>query len=133
MFSFFFFKQKTAYEMRISDWSSDVCPSDLLAVELDLAHIGVGVGQPDRLDGETLAARQVQRRAVDEGTPDHILVRSRRDRIEAEAGEDQPRRHLAEVVIARQAVGGRLILAIDALPQPPLRPPRRPGIDIEIR
>src|SRR3546814_1897657 len=30
MFSvFFFFKQKTAYEMRISDWSSDVCSSDL--------------------------------------------------------------------------------------------------------
>src|SRR3546814_8813287 len=28
---FFFFKQKTAYEMRISDWSSDVCSSDLPA------------------------------------------------------------------------------------------------------
>src|SRR3546814_2046738 len=28
---FFFFKKKTAYEMRISDWSSDVCSSDLLA------------------------------------------------------------------------------------------------------
>src|SRR3546814_6369007 len=28
----FFFKQKTAYEMRISDWSSDVCSSDLVAV-----------------------------------------------------------------------------------------------------
>src|SRR3546814_395347 len=28
--SFFFFKQKTAYEMRISDWSSDVCSSDLI-------------------------------------------------------------------------------------------------------
>src|SRR3546814_1106115 len=29
MYWFFFFKQKTAYEMRISDWSSDVCSSDL--------------------------------------------------------------------------------------------------------
>src|SRR3546814_2340982 len=29
VFSVFFFKQKTAYEMRISDWSSDVCSSDL--------------------------------------------------------------------------------------------------------
>src|SRR3546814_10811048 len=29
IFVFFFFKQKTAYEMRISDWSSDVCSSDL--------------------------------------------------------------------------------------------------------
>src|SRR3546814_9952080 len=32
---FFFFKQKTAYELRISDWSSDVCSSDLY---LDLLH-----------------------------------------------------------------------------------------------
>src|SRR3546814_2523240 len=31
---FFFFKQKTAYEMRISDWSSDVCSSDLRTFEL---------------------------------------------------------------------------------------------------
>src|SRR3546814_6165316 len=31
MILFFFFKQKTAYEMRISDWSSDVCSSDLFA------------------------------------------------------------------------------------------------------
>src|SRR3546814_1693295 len=30
MVLFFFFKQKTAYEMRISDWSSDVCSSDLV-------------------------------------------------------------------------------------------------------
>src|SRR3546814_10170133 len=30
---FFFFKQKTAYEMRISDWSSDVCSSDLTIPE----------------------------------------------------------------------------------------------------
>src|SRR3546814_1784338 len=38
---FFFFKQKTAYEMRISDWSSDVCSSDLdpLATLHDLKHI----------------------------------------------------------------------------------------------
>src|SRR3546814_6053269 len=32
---FFFFKLKTAYEMRISDWSSDVCSSDLFA---EIAH-----------------------------------------------------------------------------------------------
>src|SRR3546814_12548320 len=31
---FFFFKQKPAYEMRISDWSSDVCPSDLFLMNL---------------------------------------------------------------------------------------------------
>src|SRR3546814_5804096 len=31
---FLFFKQKTAYELRISDWSSDVCPSDLLGSQV---------------------------------------------------------------------------------------------------
>src|SRR3546814_7919446 len=36
MFVFFFIKQKTAYEVRISDWSSDVCSSDLTAQPLDL-------------------------------------------------------------------------------------------------
>src|SRR3546814_20652965 len=58
---FFFFKQKTAYEMRISDWSSDVCSSDLLrrlaprddgcrAVEGPLAE---GAGQaPPRIFGQ---------------------------------------------------------------------------------
>src|SRR3546814_8315312 len=35
---FFFFKQKTAYEMRISDWSSDVCSSDLI-VEIDRGQV----------------------------------------------------------------------------------------------
>src|SRR3546814_1603137 len=41
----FFFKQKTAYEMRISDWSSDVCSSDLAKSpenHVDVAVIGAG-------------------------------------------------------------------------------------------
>src|SRR3546814_5301491 len=46
-FCFFFFKQKTAYEMRISDWSSDVCSSDLLGKHL--AHRGLR--QVERLRG----------------------------------------------------------------------------------
>src|SRR3546814_5504361 len=44
----FFFKQKTAYEMRISDWSSDVCSSDLLAKEATEA-IGKEIREPDIL------------------------------------------------------------------------------------
>src|SRR3546814_2388699 len=40
---FFFFKQKTAYEMRISDWSSDVCSSDLLT---DVVGLSVADGLP---------------------------------------------------------------------------------------
>src|SRR3546814_6133831 len=50
---FFFFKLKTAYEMRISDWSSDVCSSDLIAwknAEVDalyrLTAAGVRVPKP---------------------------------------------------------------------------------------
>src|SRR3546814_3682274 len=37
--SFFFFKQKTAYEMRISDWSSDVCSSDLSVASIIAATL----------------------------------------------------------------------------------------------
>src|SRR3546814_7124540 len=36
---FFFFKQKTAYEMRISDWSSDVCSSDLRFVGIERGRL----------------------------------------------------------------------------------------------
>src|SRR3546814_1686651 len=57
--SLFFFKQKTAYEMRISDWSSDVCSSDLNAIKQArhqtnfvgieyLRLIGRGSRSPDR-------------------------------------------------------------------------------------
>src|SRR3546814_5782315 len=59
---FFFFKQKTAYEMRISDWSSDVCSSDLrnaaagnLAFTTELSEavgaadvVFIAVGTPSR-------------------------------------------------------------------------------------
>src|SRR3546814_17257889 len=53
--SFFFFKQKTAYEMRISDWSSDVCSSDLA---LDDAPVGdVEAGDDANADGHLLPSR----------------------------------------------------------------------------
>src|SRR3546814_10088914 len=42
---FFFFKQKTAYEMRISDWSSDVCSSDLHS-----SYFADRQGEPDSSD-----------------------------------------------------------------------------------
>src|SRR3546814_18980486 len=41
VFVLFFFKQKTAYEMRISDWSSDVCSSDLPDPDLDAVRAGI--------------------------------------------------------------------------------------------
>src|SRR3546814_2011940 len=49
---FFFFKQKTAYEMRISDWSSDVCSSDLRRVTATIEAQGdPGSGNRVRLIG----------------------------------------------------------------------------------
>src|SRR3546814_3370098 len=47
----FFFKQKTAYEMRISDWSSDVCSSDLRKRESLPRRDRVAVLRLDRVDG----------------------------------------------------------------------------------
>src|SRR3546814_10565165 len=41
---FFFFKRKTAYEMRISDWSSDVCSSDLDVGGVDTAQVAASQG-----------------------------------------------------------------------------------------
>src|SRR3546814_9410727 len=53
---FFFFKQKTAYEMRISDWSSDVCSSDLPARS---CRPGLGPGASAGLsDGANAAEKQ---------------------------------------------------------------------------
>src|SRR3546814_8247128 len=42
IFIIFFFKQKTAYEMRISDWSSDVCSSDLLKAIIAIHNTVLG-------------------------------------------------------------------------------------------
>src|SRR3546814_17881742 len=53
----FFFKQKTAYEMRISDWSSDVCSSDLeVDVERTLSNAGLGGDGADRGFGKAAPA-----------------------------------------------------------------------------
>src|SRR3546814_11915323 len=60
----FFFTQKTAYEMRISDWSSDVCSSDLLAGGHPM-HVGQGrEAEYHRLDG---AGQPREGRRKDEG------------------------------------------------------------------
>src|SRR3546814_1273738 len=55
---FFFFKQKTAYEMRISDWSSDVCSSDLQRFD------DAGGKRARRLDGDALGDRVARGRQV---------------------------------------------------------------------
>src|SRR3546814_16056599 len=129
----FFVKQKTAYEVRISDWSSDVCSSDLIALGQRLAvqqhapDIRVRRGQIIRVHREMLAARQVEHRALHERPPDHILVDPRRHRIKSEPRKEHPRRHLPEIVIARQSVGGRLVLDFADLLERPLVETRETG------
>src|SRR3546814_3623559 len=63
--AFFFFKQKTAYEMRISDWSSDVCssdlviPNELLSLMLDVGGKVIADAEPDETDLDDLARAAV--------------------------------------------------------------------------
>src|SRR3546814_11590546 len=61
---FFFFKQKTAYEMRISDWSSDVCSSDLQIFKLTDPASGRLLGL--RADMTPQAARIAARHYADQ-------------------------------------------------------------------
>src|SRR3546814_1532363 len=61
----FVFKQKTAYEMRISDWSSDVCSSDLLQIPLTRKDAAMTIETGDRLPEATLVK-------VTEGGPEQV-------------------------------------------------------------
>src|SRR3546814_17562904 len=60
---FFFFKQKTAYEMRISDWSSDVCSSDLATA----GRTAAGRQAPPYPLGRAAAPRAAARRLRETG------------------------------------------------------------------
>src|SRR3546814_8514934 len=57
MYFFFFFKQKTAYEMRISDWSSDVCSSDLVAGDRENEGKGKSAHDPPQSGGSCSGCR----------------------------------------------------------------------------
>src|SRR3546814_10652030 len=106
LFSSFFFKQKTTYEMRIIDWSSDVCSSDLLARRARCGLRQLGVLQE--------AVDQRRELAID-----HVISALRElrgigplgiaQRVEA-GGRDQRRRHLARRVEQRRHFGLRQIL-----------------------
>src|SRR3546814_13130286 len=65
-FCFFFFKQKTAYEMRISDWSSDVCSSDLNCTPKGgkIAHLAGA-------EGEARIARVFPGKQISQGRDKH--------------------------------------------------------------
>src|SRR3546814_17381337 len=97
------FKQKTAYEMRISDWSSDVCSSDLLAGDADVALPGAGFYELHDGAAAALASNDLIF-SVLSGQDDKILEESIGGEIEGQA------RHV------------RLALAPVALPRAPLFP-----------
>src|SRR3546814_13414773 len=79
---FFFFKQKTAYEMRISDWSSDVCSSDLAT--------------PLRGEQGMIAIREFLRKPKHRKNPD----------IPSLASIAPMRRHRCSLAITRQSLTG---------------------------
>src|SRR3546814_7128959 len=129
LFLIFFFKQKTAYEMRISDWSSDVCSSDLFRHRRVDFRLGVEAadGEPDR------AARPRLREA--QGRED--VGRLHRRRGAGRAGGDREARHgpherlrvhplEGEVEVARNALR-RVTVQADAgkAPSNALQQPRR--------
>src|SRR3546814_18170918 len=69
---FFFFKQKTAYEMRTSDWSSDVCSSDLAHA---LNHFGSGANKAIVLNNDRISLQRLKHTAdADTAGQMHILA-----------------------------------------------------------
>src|SRR3546814_7537967 len=78
VFHYFCFKQKTAYEMRISDWSSDLCSSDLRAPPSSRVLRQSNPGERPalvRVEEVPVAAPDVPVRRDAAPTPEHHLVR----------------------------------------------------------
>src|SRR3546814_1725974 len=73
VYLFFFFKQKTAYEMRISDWSSDVCSSDLLFTPLGLTMIAPSFASLLTMF-EAAAGRPIEIGARDRPSQDQLAI-----------------------------------------------------------
>src|SRR3546814_13292497 len=99
--SFFFFKQKTAYEMRISDWSSDVCSSDLkvrftgkkLTQKIYYRHTGYAGGIKEARADKVLAGKfpeRVLEKAVERMVPRGPLGRQQMRNLRIFAGTDHP-------------------------------------------
>src|SRR3546814_4038981 len=100
---FFFFKQKTAYEMRISDWSSDVCSSDL-AGKVSNTKIVVPVKRTQPIERDRGRGAEV-RREGDLPRPRKRcrrgdaarLDRARAERIGAVAPDQRSEEHTSEL------------------------------------
>src|SRR3546814_9977236 len=89
---FFFFKQKTAYEMRISDWSSDVCSSDLpelarlftslVEPHLDVIDVGANIGLFTVLAGKRLGTGRVLAAEPTDGAFSRLTANVKNNRSE---------------------------------------------------
>src|SRR3546814_3511035 len=75
---FFFFKQKTAYEMRISDWSSDVCSSDLIGRAFVDRHCLAGAGRACAKDFRLVIAGEERLAGADHGCFEMLFEEQRR-------------------------------------------------------
>src|SRR3546814_20810018 len=108
---FFFFKQKTAYELRISDWSSDVCSSDLMAVHLDavaFGHLdGAACSHPAHIVAAKVQQHQMLRPFLGVGEQAFAVLRILKRRLAARAGaRNRADRHFA---VADASSAGRRV------------------------
>src|SRR3546814_3361182 len=92
---FFFFKQKTAYEMRISDWSSDVCSSDLpQGMQVVSAAIGGRVVSLTRNLGQSVGRGQtlavIESREAASLNAENLAARARLPLAESNLRREQP-------------------------------------------
>src|SRR3546814_3762257 len=92
---FCFFKQKTAYEVRISDWSSDVCSSDLEAETLAGAHqLGGDDEHPAEREAGAQAGQVARQRGRHQDAPHQV-----------EAGEAADARDLDQLAVGAEDAG----------------------------
>src|SRR3546814_3642208 len=116
---FFFFKQKTAYEMRMSDWSSDVCSSDLLYRDIVICPVLIFGEAGDAIKTAIgVADAAIQRQCIGEvkfQIPENgIGISCLRDRLiyVTERFQAQPDRSAGN---RRLVVGGGLVQAFLAI------------------
>src|SRR3546814_13388678 len=94
---FFFFKQKTAYEMRISDWSSDVCSSDLAGARALQRRAELPADSLEEFCAERLVELATDRRAdlvIDLGA-------RRQSRTTLRSSSDSARRGHDDLIVGR--------------------------------
>src|SRR3546814_2409891 len=126
---FFFFKQKTAYEMRISDWSSDVCSSDLALYRPRILRT-IFSGRRGRTLSRPAAATsisfmQVIRRFLISGSPLGSSAKVRPVTTCDDAATIAPRAARLSAIFAIFGVSGKS--------QTPLAPPRSEETTDEIQ